>query len=123
MVCVILVAEDEVMVRNLARHVLQAEGHEVLAAADGAEALTLSRDYRGNIDLLITDVVMPRLDGFGLVRQILLERPNLRVLIMSGTPGDLRSVPAGTPFLQKPFQAAVLRDKVREMLHTGSELP
>src|ERR1700722_1938949 len=59
MVCVILIAEDEVMVRNLVRHILTAEGHEILAAADGYEALELSRQYDGTIDMLITDVKMP----------------------------------------------------------------
>ena len=116
MVCVILVAEDEVMVRNLARHILEAEGHEVLAAADGAEALALSRGYTGAIDLLITDVMMPRLDGFGLIRQILQERPNLRILVMSGTPGDMPRLPVSIPFLIKPFLSGVFRDKVREVL-------
>jgi CheY-like chemotaxis protein len=113
MVCVVLVAEDEVIVRNLVRHVLEAEGHYVLAAADGAEALQLSRSYSGSIDLLITDVVMPRLDGFALVKQLLDERPNVRVLLMSGKVSE--AIP-DLPFLQKPFAAADFRAKVRDVL-------
>jgi two-component system, cell cycle sensor histidine kinase and response regulator CckA len=117
MVCVILIAEDEVTVRNFIRFVLEAEGHEVLAAADGAEALELSRQYHGTIDLLITDVIMPRLDGLSLIAQICAERPDLRILVISGktptesTMGDLR-----LPFLRKPFLPNALRDKVRQLL-------
>ena len=117
MVCVILVAEDEVMIRNIIRHVLEAEGHEVMAAADGEEALQISRHYSGAIDLLITDVAMPRLDGLSLVRQILAERPNLRILVMSGRPSDeLRELSIDFPFLRKPFLPAAFRQKVREVL-------
>src|SRR5258707_2436445 len=116
MVCVILIAEDEVMVRNLVRHILEAEGHEVLAAADGAEALVLARRYQGTIDLLITDVRMPRMDGISLIQELLKERPNLRVLVMSGkTSGELHALPRTLPFLRKPFAASVFREKVRQL--------
>ena len=124
MVCVILVAEDEVLVRNFARHILEAEGHDVLAAADGAEALEISRHYTGTIDLLITDIVMPRLDGLGLIRQILQERPGLRILIISGALSDAKKPPAAVPVLRKPFPPTVFRDKVRELLETPpAQLP
>jgi DNA-binding response OmpR family regulator len=117
MVCVILIAEDEVMVRNLVRHILEAEGHEILAAADGHEALELSRKYDGTIDLLITDVKMPYMDGFVLVEKLLKERPNVRILIMSGhTSTELGGQQTAFPFLRKPFLPRVLRDKVREVL-------
>jgi two-component system, cell cycle sensor histidine kinase and response regulator CckA len=119
MVCVILVAEDEVMVRNIVRHLLEAESHEVLAAADGQEALQISRQYNGTIDLLITDVVMPRLDGFGLIRQIQQERPNLRILVMTGhSPTDVSmKSPAAFPLLRKPFGPAAFLAKVRQVLN------
>jgi CheY-like chemotaxis protein len=124
MVCVILVAEDEVMVRNIVRHLLEGEGHEVLAAADGQEALDISRRYNGTIDLLITDVVMPRLDGFGLIRQILEERPNLRILVMTGhSPSDMGMPKMRFPLLQKPFGPAVFRDKVRQVLDDPDHRP
>lgn len=118
MVCVILVAEDEVMIRNIVRHVLEADGHEVMAAADGQEALELSRQYSGTIDLLITDIAMPRLDGLGLVRQILQERPTLRILVMSGRPSpELAARNVNFPLLRKPFLPAAFREKVRQVLN------
>ena len=117
MVCVILIAEDEVMVRNLVRHLLTAEGHEILAAADGYEALELSRKYDGTIDLLITDVKMPRMDGLVLIERLVKERPNIRILVMSGHASEeLRGRDAGFSFLQKPFLPGVFRQKVREVL-------
>jgi two-component system cell cycle sensor histidine kinase/response regulator CckA len=117
MVCVILIAEDEVMVRNLVRHLLQAEGHEILAAADGYEALELSRKYAGTIDMLITDVKMPRMDGLALIEKLRKDRPNMRILIMSGhLSEELRGQQAGYPFLRKPFPPGAFRNKVREVL-------
>jgi CheY-like chemotaxis protein len=117
MVCVILIAEDEVMVRNLVRHLLTAEGHEILAAADGYEALELSRKYDGIIDMLITDVKMPRMDGLALIDKLLRERPNMRILIMSGhASAELRGQASGFSFLRKPFPPAVFRQKVKEVL-------
>jgi len=117
MVCVILIAEDEVMVRNLVRHILQAEGHEILAAADGYEALELSRRYAGTIDMLITDVKMPRMDGLALIEKLLKDRPNMRILVMSGhLSEELRGQEAGYAFLRKPFAPGLFRDKVREVL-------
>lgn len=117
MVCVILIAEDEVMVRNLVRHLLTAEGHEILAAADGYEALELSRKYDGTIDMLITDVKMPRMDGLVLIDKLRKERPNMRILVMSGHASEeLRGQAAGFSFLRKPFPPGLFRQKVREVL-------
>jgi len=118
MSCIILVAEDDVIVRNTARLLLEAEGHVVLVATDGYEALELSRDYNGAIDLLLTDVKMPRMGGLALVEQILKERPGIRILVMAGkmSSEDLTQL----PFLRKPFSAEVFREKVREVLHRPS---
>lgn len=117
MVCVILIAEDEVVIRNLVRHILQAEGHEILAAADGYEALELSRRYAGNIDLLITDVKMPRMDGLELIEKLVKERPNIRVMVMSGhLSEEVRGRQSGFAFLQKPFPPRAFLSKVKEVL-------
>lgn len=119
MVCVILIAEDEVMIRNVLRHILNAEGHEILAAADGYEALELSRKYDGDIDLLITDVSMPRMDGLELMDRLLKERPNIKILVMSGHASEeLRGRQSGFPFLRKPFPPDEVRNRVRAMLRT-----
>jgi CheY-like chemotaxis protein len=96
---VILVAEDEVMVQNLVRITLEGAGYFVLTAHDGQEAIELSHQYTERIHLLITDVLMPRMDGYQLCEQILQERPGTAVLLISGThhPG------ARVPYLAKPF--------------------
>lgn len=117
----ILLAEDEVMTRNLIRELLQNQ-YELLVAADGSEALELSRAQGGTIDLLLTDVEMPELDGVSLWRQISTERPDSKVLFMSSiAPSQL--LPAGSrpPFLAKPFSPDALRRKIKEVLREGPE--
>src|SRR5438270_4201638 len=81
---VVLVAEDEVVVRNIVCFLLNHEGYHVLSAADGQEALALAREYQGPIDLLLTDITMPRMNGIALAEHVIKERPGIRVLLMSG---------------------------------------
>ncbi|HEY7388424.1 MAG TPA: response regulator [Bryobacteraceae bacterium] len=114
---VILVAEDEVLVRNFVCLQLQRDGYQVLAAADGVEALQVARAYTGTIHMLLTDVVMPRMDGLALASQMLEERPGTRILVMSGRvviEGQEQTI--DLPFIKKPFLAKALRDKVKEVL-------
>ena len=114
---VVLVAEDEVIVRNIVCLLLQREGYQVLSAADGKEALELAREYRGTIDLLLSDVKMPRMDGISLAEHVINERPGIRVLLMSGKLSDeIRKQNIRLPFLRKPFVPSVFRDKVRAVL-------
>jgi two-component system cell cycle sensor histidine kinase/response regulator CckA len=114
---VILVAEDEVLVRNFVCLQLQRDGYQVLAAADGVEALQVARAYTGTIHLLLTDVVMPRMDGLALARQMLEERPGTRILVMSGrVVSEGRDQTIDLPFIKKPFVAKLLREKVKEVL-------
>jgi DNA-binding response OmpR family regulator len=103
------------MLRNLIRTLLDEEGYDVLAAADGS-ALQLSRTHEGKIDLLLTDVEMPRLDGISTYRRICAERENIKVLFMSGAIFESLELPMGSPFLPKPFVTAALCTKVREVL-------
>ena len=107
---VILVAEDEVIILEFVRSTLERAGHFVLVACDGLEALEVSESFRGSIDAVVTDVKMPQLDGLELVERLLVQRPAVRVLFMSGKTDS--SPRYGCGFLPKPFSAAVLRERV-----------
>jgi CheY-like chemotaxis protein len=116
----ILLVEDEVIVRQLARRILQRQGYTVLEADGGAEALEIFAAHGPDIDLLLTDVVMPYMTGPELVQRLLDERPNLSVLYMSGYTGDVitqHGVSVGEgPYLEKPFTPATLSQRVYEIL-------
>ena len=116
----ILVAEDEPGLRRIAERVLQGGGYTVLAAEDGDGALAISRTHAGRIDLLLSDVVMPGMSGLDLASSLLRERPELRVLLMSGYVRDAGvGMPvslADAPFLAKPFGPADLLAAVRQAL-------
>jgi two-component system, cell cycle sensor histidine kinase and response regulator CckA len=118
----ILLVEDDEMVRNLVRETLEREGYKIIDSADPVEAQRLAEDFRGKIQLLITDVVMPRLSGKELARTLTQRRPDVKVLYMSGYT-DSAIVNSGilqreVAFLQKPFTPAALSNKVREVLET-----
>jgi PAS domain S-box-containing protein len=120
----ILIAEDEERVRSLVAAVLAQQGYKVIEACDGQEAIEAARKYSGEIHLLLSDVMMPRMSGPDLVAQIRCERPGIKVLLSSGYTGDAavqRGVlDASTPFLQKPFTTHALATKVREVLDAGA---
>jgi CheY-like chemotaxis protein len=109
---VVLVAEDEVVIQNVARLTLEREGYFVLTAHDGLEALELSRQFPGKIHLLLTDILMPRMNGLELCRHLLRERRDTLVLVMSGShhPGH------GLRYLAKPFSPSKLRVAVESAL-------
>src|SRR5258708_163897 len=96
---VILVAEDEVLIRNIARIVLDSAGYFVLSAKEGEGAGSISRQYPGTIHALLSDVKMPNTDGLQLREQILFERPGTKVLLMWG---QIESPSESIPFLRKP---------------------
>jgi PAS domain S-box-containing protein len=116
----ILVTEDDDAIREIARRILTRHGHEVLFAEDGVSALAVLDTFEGEIHLLLTDVVMPGLQGTGLADEARRRRPALRVLYMSGyarpflasqgTLGD------GVVLLEKPFTERSLLARVREVL-------
>jgi DNA-binding NtrC family response regulator len=121
---VILVADDEVLIRNLVTLLIQREGHFVLSAADGQEALEISHQYPGIIDLLITDIRMPRMNGTNLYSHLVEERPGIKVLVMSGADmNEIISQNANMPFLPKPFDGQTLKAKVREVLAVPLQQP
>ena len=116
---VILLVEDEDMVRDLTRRVLEASGYTVYAARNGREGFAVCESHEGPIDLLLSDVVMPGLGGRELAEGVLKLRPGIKVVFMSGHTQDVllqEGVQKGTAFLQKPFTPAGLAQKVREVL-------
>jgi CheY-like chemotaxis protein len=116
----ILLVEDEDGVRRVATRILEARGYVVLAAADGEEARTVARMHAGRIDLLLTDVVMPRLGGPELARELTAIEPSLRTLFASGHAIDeveRRGIVAGEgTFLHKPYTPDALAAAVRRAL-------
>jgi CheY-like chemotaxis protein len=116
----ILIAEDDEMVRSLVKETLVRHGYKVLDAAGPMEAQKISDVYRGTIHLLITDVVMPKVNGRDLAARLLKRRGEMKVLYMSGyTDGAVVNngiLQKEVAFLQKPFTPAALAEKVREVL-------
>ncbi len=118
----ILLVEDESNVRRLAREYLELQGYRVLEAAEGTSAIQISKVHEGRIHLLLTDVVMPGMNGRELAQHITSARPETKVLYMSGYTenaiGHNGTLDAGITLLQKPFTLPALKAKVREMLDT-----
>jgi signal transduction histidine kinase len=116
----VLLVEDEQPVRVLVKEMLRLNNYEVLEAADGRQALDVFAKHRERIDLLLTDVVMPRMGGRLLADELTRANPRLKVLFMSGYTDDvmLRQGIEGTghPYLQKPFSAAALTAKLHSIL-------
>jgi PAS domain S-box-containing protein len=123
----ILFVEDEQSVRELVREYLSARGYFVLEASDGIQALDIAATHPGAIELLITDVVMPRLSGRELASQVATARRNLKVLYISGYTDDSifrhGVLEGGMEFLQKPFNLRTLAQKIREILDGETATP
>ena len=118
----ILLVEDDEFIRSWLTLTLEASGYQILAAASGEDALATSDRHAGVIDLLVTDVILPRMSSVELVRDLARRRPELRLLFMSGYPNqrELREQMAGgASFLKKPFGRRDLLDKVGEALGCG----
>lgn len=113
----LLVVEDEDPVRQLLCDVLQENNYTVISAADGPTAIEISDQYEKQIDLLITDVVMPQMNGPELASRLSLNRPDLRVLYVSGYSADeISDCGADVELLQKPFSQEVLLLRIRDVL-------
>jgi CheY-like chemotaxis protein len=116
----ILIAEDEVELRELMRRALSRQGYAVLTAPDGAAALELAARHAGSIDLLVTDVVMPHLSGSELAQQLTLQRPGLRTIFISGYSDEAIErhgvLAPDSVFLQKPVSPDALSRAVRDLL-------
>src|ERR1051326_4044641 len=116
----ILLVEDEANLRYLARQYLEKQGYKVIEAADGAVAMQIAVAHEAVIHLLLTDVIMPGMNGRELAQRISAIRPNVKVLYMSGYTenviGHNGTLDAGVRLLQKPFNLRDLKNKVREVL-------
>jgi PAS domain S-box-containing protein len=118
----ILLVEDEENLRQLTRQSLASQGYNVIDAGDGASAIRLSQAHPGPIHLLLTDVIMPGMNGRELANQVSPSRPEMKVLYMSGYTenhiGHNGTLDQGISLLQKPFTLPALKAKVREALDT-----
>jgi CheY-like chemotaxis protein len=116
----ILLVEDEDMVRSLSREILETYGYRVIEAVNGAEALSIGISADGNIDLLMTDIVMPQMGGRELAEKLTEKLPHLQVLFTSGYADDPAMqhyvVETTANFIQKPYTPTSLVHKVRDIL-------
>ncbi|MBR9985543.1 MAG: PAS domain S-box protein [Desulfosarcina sp.] len=116
----ILIVEDEPMILDITTKMLEHQGYTVQAAATPGEAIRLAREHAGEIHLLMTDVVMPEMNGRDLAKNLLSLYPNLKRLFMSGYTADVIAhhgvLDEGVQFIQKPFLVQALANKVREVL-------
>jgi PAS domain S-box-containing protein len=117
----ILLVEDEAEVRRVLHQILVGRGYRVIQAESGDEALAMARMFRGPIHLLLTDVTMPQMKGPELAKRLVAERPQTRVLFMSGYNDE--SLPAEETILQKPFAAQTLTQTIRSILDAEESLP
>ena len=116
----ILLVEDEPMILDIAVKILEHQGYTVISAGTPGEAIRLAREHSGEIHLLMTDVVLPEMNGRDLAKNLLSLYPNLRRLFMSGYTADVIAhhgvLDEGVQFIQKPFSVQALAAKVREVL-------
>jgi PAS domain S-box-containing protein len=118
----ILLVEDEENLRRLARQALESQGYMVIDAPDGTAAIRISQEHKGPIHLLLTDVIMPGMNGRELANKVSPTRPEMKVMYMSGYTenhiGHNGTLDEGITLLQKPFTLPALKAKVREVLDT-----
>jgi two-component system, cell cycle sensor histidine kinase and response regulator CckA len=119
----ILLVDDDEAIRNYVRPILQQQGFHVIEASDGAEALKVASAYAEPVDLLLTDVIMPRVNGLVLTQRLLQERPGMGVLYMSGyvEKSMLLATHPESILIQKPFTPDALIAAVRQILATQEQ--
>ena len=116
----VLLVEDEPAMLEMSRQMLQALGYKVLTAISPLEAISLAEKHSGDIDVLMTDVTMPEMNGRDLARRILSLYPDIRRLYMSGYTADIIArqgiIEEGVNFIRKPFSMEDVAAKLREVL-------
>jgi len=116
----ILVVEDESAVKRFLVRTFERRGYETLSAADGADALRLLEGHSGDIDAVITDIDMPRMNGISLARALAASHPGVPILFISGSSRDIVGIPGSdaspTSFLQKPFTEEAILDEVASLV-------
>jgi two-component system cell cycle sensor histidine kinase/response regulator CckA len=116
----VLVVEDDESLRELTTEILKEIGYDVLVASNGRQALEICEANGRNIQLMISDMVMPEMDGLQLAEKVAGAHPGMKIILMSGYTEHAvmrqRSVPPGIHFVHKPFTPTALRAKVREVL-------
>ena len=121
----VLIVEDEPILRDLMRRILEKQDYRVLVAENGANAVDIAKSHTEGIDLLITDIVMPGVDGFDVADQLTEIHPMLRVLFLSGYAADSEYVNDRLEsdhgaLLRKPFSQTALIDHIEDLVHTPS---
>jgi CheY-like chemotaxis protein len=120
----VLIVEDEEMVRELTRRILEQEGYNVIEARDAKQALEWHGSHEGPIQLMITDIVMPQMSGYDLAEKVAAERPETRIIFMSGFINEAIERPGLPPsragFLKKPFTPDELTYMVRTLVEAGN---
>jgi DNA-binding response OmpR family regulator len=112
----ILFADDDGSVQTFVALLLQKQGYKVITACNGKDALQKARDYQGTIHMLLSDVEMPGMTGIELAIQLNRERPNTKILLISGLDSGMLVLNNGWQFLPKPFMADMLKDRIRDFL-------
>lgn len=116
----VLLAEDEEPIRTLILTLLQRSGYNVIIGVDGQDAIKKSRQFKGAINLLLSDINMPNMTGVELATQVRIDRPGIQILLMSGVEGGLMPHNDDWQFLQKPFRCDILRQTIQRLLQDGN---
>jgi DNA-binding response OmpR family regulator len=116
----ILLAEDDQPIRSFVLAMLEKNGYSVMVAVDGQDAIKQARGFEGVIDLLLSDVEMPNMTGIELATQLQIDRPSIRILLMSGLAAGMLLLNEGWQFLPKPFMSNLLKDRIHHLLEERS---
>jgi CheY-like chemotaxis protein len=117
----VLVVEDNEALRGLVVMLLEQKGHSVLVASNGLEGLMVYSSYRARLDLVLTDIDMPQMNGIQLAERIRAQDPNRKIVFMSGRAPENPGALAGCKVLSKPFQPAQLIATIQDALEKQSE--